>query len=302
MERRQAKLILCRGLPASGKSTWSKDYLAANPETVRINNDDLADMLRTGGFGADAKLLQSTTALLLADFMSKGLDIIIDNTNLTDTRVNYYNDLVEKFNAENTELSYTIVIKDFTDVPYQSCIIRNAKRDRHVPEKVIYAMHLKHIADKTVPLVQDANLPLAIVCDIDGTIARNVSRSVYDSSKYAEDELIEDVWRVVNTIRLNYSMRNCHIFFITGRDEVGRRATETWLEDKCELVKEDYTLIMRKPGDSRPDFVYKEEAFNEHLKDKFYIVGWFEDRFRNVMMARVKLGLENVYQVGEGGF
>ena len=36
------KLILCRGIQGSGKSTWAKAWVAEDPEhRIRINNDDL---------------------------------------------------------------------------------------------------------------------------------------------------------------------------------------------------------------------------------------------------------------------
>ena len=39
------KIILTRGIPASGKSTWAKQKALKNPEhSVRINRDDLRNM------------------------------------------------------------------------------------------------------------------------------------------------------------------------------------------------------------------------------------------------------------------
>ena len=44
MEKR--KLILCRGIQASGKSTWAKAWAKEDPEhRVRFNNDDIRNML-----------------------------------------------------------------------------------------------------------------------------------------------------------------------------------------------------------------------------------------------------------------
>jgi predicted kinase len=39
------KLIYTKGLPASGKSTWAKAQQAKDPNTVRVNKDDLRAML-----------------------------------------------------------------------------------------------------------------------------------------------------------------------------------------------------------------------------------------------------------------
>lgn len=43
------KIILCKGLPASGKSTWTRELIDKNPEKYkRINKDDLRAMLDNG--------------------------------------------------------------------------------------------------------------------------------------------------------------------------------------------------------------------------------------------------------------
>ena len=45
--QRQAgpRLIVLRGLPGSGKSTWAREYMAQRSGAVRINRDDLREML-----------------------------------------------------------------------------------------------------------------------------------------------------------------------------------------------------------------------------------------------------------------
>lgn len=40
------KIIICRGIPASGKSTWAKQWVLEDPEhRIRINQDDIRNML-----------------------------------------------------------------------------------------------------------------------------------------------------------------------------------------------------------------------------------------------------------------
>ena len=40
------KIILARGIPGSGKSTWARAWVAESPETrIRINYDDLRNMM-----------------------------------------------------------------------------------------------------------------------------------------------------------------------------------------------------------------------------------------------------------------
>lgn len=40
------KIIICRGIQGSGKSTWAKQWCHEDPEhRIRINNDDIRNML-----------------------------------------------------------------------------------------------------------------------------------------------------------------------------------------------------------------------------------------------------------------
>ena len=46
---KKQKIILTRGLPASGKSTWAKEQVAkGNGKVKRVNKDDLRDMIDAG--------------------------------------------------------------------------------------------------------------------------------------------------------------------------------------------------------------------------------------------------------------
>ena len=36
-----AKIILCRGIQGSGKTTWAKNYCNEHPNSIRVNRDDL---------------------------------------------------------------------------------------------------------------------------------------------------------------------------------------------------------------------------------------------------------------------
>lgn len=48
---KERKLIICRGIQGSGKSTWAKQWCHEDPEhRVRFNNDDVRNMLGIIGF------------------------------------------------------------------------------------------------------------------------------------------------------------------------------------------------------------------------------------------------------------
>lgn len=41
------KVIICRGIPASGKSTWAKQFIKENKNWIRIGRDDFRHMLNS---------------------------------------------------------------------------------------------------------------------------------------------------------------------------------------------------------------------------------------------------------------
>ena len=294
------KIILCKGLPASGKSTWALEEVAKNPEWIRINNDDISTMLYGVPFGkCSSSVIDKARKRLIKLGMESAQNIIVDCTNLDPKHERYVEKLITEYNvanpSENVDELYQLEIKDFTDVSLVECLKRNKERERRVPEFVIRKMYYTHIFPNQVN-PQDPSLPKAAVFDIDGTIAIMTNRSPYDATKYYDDAPLPDMIELIKM----YKNNNHHIIFLTGRTEQGRADTERWLADKCDIPVGTYTLIMRPTGDKTRDVNYKKDAYITKIKENYYVPIWFEDRIRNVEMAR-SLGI-NAVQVGEGDF
>lgn len=127
-----SKLIITRGLPASGKSTWAKQWVLEDPEhRVRINQDDIRLMLGKYWVPSREKLVQCIQEKALCEALLKGYDIVIDNTNLNKKVLKKFDRLIRTF--EDYEIEY----KDFFDTPLSVCIERDKNRDLQVTEKVI---------------------------------------------------------------------------------------------------------------------------------------------------------------------
>ena len=47
MKKNNLEILILIGIPASGKSTWSKEYVRKNPNWVRVSRDDFRDMLKS---------------------------------------------------------------------------------------------------------------------------------------------------------------------------------------------------------------------------------------------------------------
>ena len=131
-----SKLIITRGLPASGKSTWAKQWVLEDPEhRVRINQDDIRLMLGKYWVPSREKLVQEIQFDAIIEALNREFDVVIDNTNLNNKVLDQFNRLIKTF--EDYEIEY----KDFFDTPLSVCIERDKNRDLQVTEKVIRSFY-----------------------------------------------------------------------------------------------------------------------------------------------------------------
>ena len=84
---------------------------------------------------------------------------------------------------------------------------------------------------------------------------------------------------------------------MTGRDATCYEETAKWLD--FHDIDADF-VGMRDVGDKRPDAVVKKEIYDEHIKDKFNVLGVFDDRNSVVDLWR-SLGL-TCFQCNYGNF
>ena len=131
-----SKLIICRGLPASGKSTWAKKWVLEDPEhRVRINQDDIRLMLGKYWVPSREKLVQEIQFDAIVEALCRKFDVVIDNTNLNKKVLEKFDRLIKTF--EDYEIEY----KDFFDTPLSVCIERDKNRDLQVTERVIRSFY-----------------------------------------------------------------------------------------------------------------------------------------------------------------
>lgn len=135
-------LIMTLGLPASGKSTWACQQLHESPpaSVVRITKDMLRLMLHDGIHekGTEAQVLRARDALLRS-FLRNGTDVIVDDTNLAEFHERQLRIIANQTGAE-------FRIEDFTHVPLEVCIDRDAHRAASVGSAVIEHMHATYLA------------------------------------------------------------------------------------------------------------------------------------------------------------
>lgn len=278
------KLIITKGLPASGKSTWAKK-MVDDHKYKRINRDSLREMIDNGKWsGKNEKRIVDAEERLAELYLESGCNVIIDDTNLSPSIIEHW----ENFAIDG---GYNFEIKNFTDVPLDECIRRDQKRPNYVGEKVIKRMYMQFLFKPTprVPEVLDRKLPSAYIFDLDGSLALHNGRSPFDYSKVEEDTVNESLRIIMNRID-----RLSAIFLVSGRPDSCRDMTERWLKSH----EIEYTaLFMRKTDDNRNDSIIKREIYEAEIKDKYQVMGWFDDRLR-VCREIHALGLP-LFRVGD---
>ena len=150
------KIILCRGIQASGKSTFAKEWVLESPEhRVRFNNDDIRNMLGKYWVTSREVLVNAIKKQFLTTAMKKGYDIIIDNMNLNKKEINFYKSYVDAHNSTiedirleeklkpEQDFHYTIEYKDFR-TPLEECIERDSKRENPIGKEVITNTYNKY--------------------------------------------------------------------------------------------------------------------------------------------------------------
>lgn len=268
-KRSYMKLIMMKGLPASGKSTAAKELVKDNLGNYkRINRDDLRAMIDNGKWSKhNEKSIIGAEKVLAGMYLRTGYNVIIDDCNLSQKNYELW------FNFAS-EIGATFEVVDFTHIPIDECIKRDQKRPNYVGEKVIKKMYNEFLAVPTpiIPKVLDRQLPPAFIFDMDGTLAIHDGRSPYDYPKLESDIVNESVRTILNLVPQPRA-----VFIVSGRPDTYREATERWLKTN----EIEYTaLYMRKGDDSRNDTIIKREIYQEHIEGKYHVMAWFDDRLR----------------------
>ena len=252
------EVILLKGLPGSGKSTYAKELIDKNPgKFKRINKDDLRAMLDNGKFSKnnEAFVLYMRNQMLIKALEST-FSVIIDDTNLHIKHENAIRTIVQEFNVQQGrgKNSAKVVINDsFLQIPIEECIKRDLKRFNSVGKDVIMKMATEAgLLNPKEPKESYSrpNLPKCCIFDLDGTISKLNGRNPYDASTCENDlpnlPVIE---------YLKYHVREgTWIFIFSGREDKYREQTLKWFA-KHNLPCPN--LVMRETGDLRKDSIIK---------------------------------------------
>ena len=127
-------MIVLKGLPGSGKTTWAREVMAREPARYkRVNKDELRLMLDNGRYSPDnERLVETVRDRVILAAVAAGKDVIVDDTNL-DTR---HETRIRRIVGDRAG----VVVKVF-EVPLEECIRRDRERPAPVGEPVIRRMY-----------------------------------------------------------------------------------------------------------------------------------------------------------------
>jgi predicted kinase len=304
------KVTICKGLPASGKSTWAKEQVAkSGGKLKRINKDDLRAMVDPNWTTNKEKFIVQIRDAFIKEALLEGFNVIVDDTNLAGTHIEDITQLAQLMESQIDDKIEVIINDSFLQVPIPECIERDRKRGSKggkVGYKTILRMakgagliesdHLPEnlwTCDATRYWKEwDPKLPNCIICDLDGTLSiMHNNRSPFEAEKSDTDLLNEPVAQILKDTAKQFRKSDgepeIKILLFSGRSDAGRKQTEEWLDD----YKIPYDLlVMRKDGDYQGDGTLKESMYKEHVEGKYNVRFVLDDR--NVVVDKWReLGL-----------
>ena len=312
------KLILCRGIQGSGKSTWAKKWAEEDLDNrVRFNNDDIRNMLGKYWVPSREGIVKVMKDTFAKASMLAGKNIVIDNMNLNPKEVEYWRDLIEYNNDYYTGVRgefpstykanyfYELEFKNFF-ISVDECIRRDAMRSNPIGEKVIkdtWKRYRSFILQEQIKqlkerkLEQDSTKTAAIVVDMDATLCLNITGRPFYGEGAAEGMVNDEpITEVCDMIRTLHRSGEYSLIVLSGREDTPeiREATETWLHNHDLWPTE---VLLRSIGDYSKGEICKKKLI-EHVLKSYNVKLIIDDNNRCVQMYR-DMGL-TVLQPNEG--
>ena len=304
------KLLICHGLPGSGKSTWAEKVTEGDSHgrAARINRDDIRTVLAGDEYhsrGPNKKVEKQVTALrdqLISECLTSGKfdTVISDDTNLNRNTVRELYVLADKNGAE--------VSHQYFDVPVEECKRRNRSRGesggRLVPENVIDSMagagYDPRVTsgsmavdefNERAALISPMQGKSVVILDADGTLFNNHN----DAVKYlsGRKKNFPGFYTTVTKAPVNSNVLNMvtqmrqkdglNIVLVTGRtNDFANPLIDALVRSGAPVSK----LFMKREGDMRPSNEHKEDVINSLRDSGFVVVHAIDDRAKDVDMFR----------------
>lgn len=281
-----SKLVVLSGLPGSGKTTYARERVENDGNSIRVNRDDLRAMCFNSQYSSQREGLIIEIEKAVAELAKQwNMTAIIDDTNLRR----------EAWTSWAKENGFTLERVCF-DVPLIECIERDRYRANPVGRVVI-----ENMARRTgqIQWPQDKKV---VLCDLDGTLC-DISHRLHFIQSSPKDyggffsTVLGDSPRVpvIEWLRALHASGEFVIVIVSGRSEAAAKDTLEWLSRND--VPFDH-IWMRDRYDRSPDTLLKEGFLSAIPEDRIAFA--IDDRQVVVDMWR-KHGVR-VFQVNDGDY
>lgn len=159
-------ILILQGIPGSGKTTYAIKWVNEDPDNrIRINQDSIREMIAPldvywkcskDSISKKEEMVNQILRATLQFAMNKGLDIVLDNTNLNSKVLNDTLKLIhnvneiltseDKYLKRKETITYEVHYLVF-DTPLEECIKRDKLRKFPVGEKVITGFYNRYKED-----------------------------------------------------------------------------------------------------------------------------------------------------------
>jgi predicted kinase len=128
-------LLISIGIPGSGKTTFLRN-LATEKNYTYISPDSLREQL-TGDMAdqSENENVWKTVEYTTEKYLSQGISVVIDATFTEKSNRERFIQLAKDAGAETVGILF--------DIPLETALERNAKRERIVPEHIVKKMHTR---------------------------------------------------------------------------------------------------------------------------------------------------------------
>jgi predicted kinase len=293
-------VYLTIGIPASGKTTWARDFAHDDSNVIIVSRDDIRHAHNwKSGFDEDRVTQIHRNQIEVA--LLHGYDVIVADTNINPR----FRRKLIKFCHEH---GADVILVPFP-ISLDEAILRDDARTEHKVGADVVTKFYNDIKSQGLDMGFMQTLPVptyapyvhrnevlgnAVVVDVDGTLAHMGNRNPYDESQIKEDEFDHEVAAAVQGLA---KANNAAVIVVTGRTRKARRDTQEWLES---YGFDYYRIETREEGDVRPDYVVKNEIYDTKIIPSFNILAVFDDRDQVVRHLRAR-GIK-VFQVAPGRF
>jgi len=133
------KIKILSGIPACGKTIFSREYVNKNANSVRINRDDLRESLINNIYtDGNENFVNKAKMALIGTAIENDKDMILDDTHCYEDYLKFLIGYIKSV-GEQLHKQIHIEILDF-NIDLDKCLDRNDRRDGNIPRHMVLHM------------------------------------------------------------------------------------------------------------------------------------------------------------------